>query len=215
MSVIRPPSVSPPSIDRRRFLEIGAAASLTASLTAALAEVAGAATLASGGLRARAREAGPLKLHTVIYDERFEAARRFGEALRSHRVPARSIRGDVTQLWYAWLHPLWKREPAPIAGLTAYAAMFCLERLAWDQRLRMIHCDVGNMNTAGNAADSAGDWPIEQAALIARGIGAGSLAPSRRGAAADAFAASAGGPLHFWIIAPQAELAPLTTDLTV
>lgn len=182
MSVVRPSS-----IDRRRFLEIGAAASLTVAL---------------GPLRARAREAGGLKPHSVIYDERFEAAHRFGEALRGHSVPTRPIRGDVTQLWYAWLYPLWKHAPAPIVGLTAYAAMFCLERLAWDQRLRMIHCDV---------LDTDGEWPIEQAAVIARGIGAGSFAAPRRGAAADAFAASAGGPLHFWIIAPQAQLAPLTT----
>jgi hypothetical protein len=182
----------PPSIDRRRFLEIGGAASLTAAL--------------AGRLRPRAPEAGGLKPHTVIYDERFETARRLGETVQSLGVPARPIRGDVTQLWYAWLNPLWKRAPAPIAGLTAYAAMFCLERLAWDQRLRMIHCDV---------ADRGSDWPIEQAAVLARGIGAGSLAAPPRGAAANAFAASAGGPLHFWIIAPQAELAPLTTDLTI
>lgn len=177
----------PASIDRRRFLEIGAAA----SLTAALIEVPGAArALASDQLRAHAPEALRIKPHAVIYDERFESAHHFGEAARSLGVPARAIRGDVTQLWYAWLNPLWKREPAPIAGLTAYAAMFCLERLAWDQRLRMIHWEVG--------AD--GDWPTEQAALMARGIGATSLAAPRAGAAANAFAASTGGPLHFWFI---------------
>jgi hypothetical protein len=69
--------------------------------------------------------------------------------------------------------------------------MFCLERLAWDQQLRMIHWDVG---------DRVSDWPIEQAAVIAKGIGPGALAAPRRGAAADAFAASAPGPLHFWFI---------------
>ncbi len=187
------PVVRPASIDRRRFLEIGAAASLSAAL----------ASSSAAGLRTRTSEDRGLEPHTVIYDERFEGARRFAEAVRRHRVPARSIRGDVTQLWYAWLYPLWKRAPAPIAGLTAYAAMFCLERLAWDQRLRMIHCDVH---------DASGDWPIEQAAVLARGIGAGSLAAPRRGPAADAFAAAAGGPLHFWIIAPKARLAPRTAD---
>jgi hypothetical protein len=194
----------PPSIDRRRFLEVGAAASLGAALT----DVSGAAARAiardSSRLHARAPEPGGLKAHAVIYDERFLGARRFAEAVRRLGVPVQPIRGDATQLWYAWLYPLWKRAPSPIAGLTAYAAMFCLERLAWDRRLRMMQC------AAGDAADASEGWPIERAAMIARGIGAGTFAGPRRGAAADALASAAAGPLHFWVIAPRAQLATLT-----
>ena len=195
----------PSSIDRRRFLEIGAAASLTAALPQAPA--AAAPAVANGPQRARSPEVAGLKPHAVIYDERFEVARRFAVSVRSARVPVHPMRGDVTQLWYAWLYPLWKRAPAPIAGLTAYAAMFCLERLAWDQHLRMVRC------AAGEAAYGSAGWPMERAAAIARGIQASSLASSRHGAAADArVAAESGpgsGPLHFWLIASPAQLATL------
>lgn len=120
--------------------------------------------------------------HAVIYDERFAGARRFAAAVRARHVPVQSIRGDVTQLWYSQLHPLWKRSPVMIAGLTGYAAMFCLEQLAWDHRLRMIQC------AAGAAREAAVDWPLHRAAILA---------------------AAAAGPLHLWIIAPPAHLPAL------
>jgi hypothetical protein len=192
----------PSSIVRRRLLELGAAA----SLTAALGDVSGAAAraLASDQDRSPAGASEPpgLKPHAVIYDERFEPARRFAVSVRSVPVPVHPIRGDVTQLWYSVLCPLWKRSPAPLAGLTAYAAMFCLERLAWDHQLRMVRC------AAGDAVYGSAGWPMERAAVIARGIGASSLA-ARRVAAADALAAAGAAPLHFWLIASPAQLASL------
>jgi len=167
-------------IDRRRFLEMSSAA----SLAAALPQVPGAA---AGSLSARSPEPAALKPHLVIFDERFEAARRFGVSVRSIPVPVHPIRGDVTQLWYSLLHPLWKRAPVPIAGLTTYAVMFCLEQLARDQQLRMLRYD------AGKAAHGFAGWPMERAAVIARG-----------------FRTSSDGALHFWLIAQPAQLAALT-----
>src|SRR5262249_14378558 len=32
---------------------------------------------------------------------------------------------------------LWRERPAAIAGMTDYAAIFCLERLAWDAGMRV------------------------------------------------------------------------------
>lgn len=137
-------------IDRRRLIASGTAASFIAALV--------------GAPVARARAAVPspapadppaglpatpagwdeylssdriAALRLVLFDERFAAACRFGEAMRRRGLPVRAIRGDVTDVWYSRLHPLWRREPAVIAGLTPYAAMFCLERLAWDHGLRM------------------------------------------------------------------------------
>ena len=43
------------------------------------------------------------------------------------------------RVWYDDLCLRWRREPAAIAGLTAHGALFCLERLAWDQRLRVVY----------------------------------------------------------------------------
>lgn len=174
-------------IERRRFLQLGTAASLTAALPAVSAS--SAPGLDAGPLRARSPQPGGLEPHAVIYDERFEAARRLAASVRSARIPTHPIRGDVTQLWYTWLSPLWKRSPLPIAGLTAYAAMFCLERLAWDQRLRMVRC------TAGRLDCSFSGW----------------LANPRGAAIADAYTAAADGPLHLWLIAPPAQLAALGT----
>ncbi|MGH8259734.1 MAG: hypothetical protein ACREUG_08590, partial [Steroidobacteraceae bacterium] len=73
----------------------------------------------------------------AVFDERFAAARRFGAAMQRRGLRVHAIRGDVTQVWYSHLHPQWKRAQSPVAGVTAYAAMFCLERLAWDHGLRM------------------------------------------------------------------------------
>lgn len=193
--------VSPPSIDRRRFLEIGAVGA-AASLTAGLMAVTG-ATGAGGRQATRPPERGGLRPDAVIYDERFEAARRFAVSVRSIPVPVQAMRGDVTQLWYSHLYPLWKRTPAPIAGLTAYAAMFCLERLAWDRELRMVRC------VAGKAAHGSAGWPMERAAMVARGLRASWLASPRGASAAGEVAAAADGPLHFWLIASRPQLAAL------
>jgi hypothetical protein len=150
-----------------------------------------------------------LRPHLVIYDERFEAAQRFAVSVRSIPAPVHPIRGDVTQLWYSQLQPLWKRAPVAIAGLTTYAVMFCLEQLARDQQLRMIRYD------AGKAAHGSAGWPIERAAVIARGFRASPVSGTRRRTAADALAAATDtGPLHFWLIAQPHSLQPSPPDQT-
>ncbi len=53
-------------------------------------------------------------------------------------IPVCVIDGDVTALWYEDLQPLWRKQPMPIAGLTARPALFCLERLAWDHGMRVV-----------------------------------------------------------------------------
>ncbi|MGH8228063.1 MAG: hypothetical protein ACREU3_09210 [Steroidobacteraceae bacterium] len=137
-------------IDRRRLIASGTAASFIAALVGAPLARARAAVL---GPVPAGPPAGPpampagwdeylssdriASLRLVLFDERFAAACRFGKAMRRNGLPVRAIRGDVTDVWYSRLHPLWKREPAAVAGLTAYAAMFCLERLARDHGLRM------------------------------------------------------------------------------
>jgi hypothetical protein len=75
---------------------------------------------------------------TVVADTRFAASRAFSaEAGRSGSRIA-WIDGDITNLWYDELDLLWRREPAVIAGLTAYGAFFCLERLGMDRGLRLV-----------------------------------------------------------------------------
>ena len=84
------------------------------------------------------------KLHLAIFDHRFAAGRQFASSSEARGVATRPIANDVTSLWYSELHPLWKQQPVAIAGVTTYGALFCLERLAWDHGMRVLHreqCD--------------------------------------------------------------------------
>lgn len=74
----------------------------------------------------------------MIHDERFKEGLAFAHAARAleHRLPA--TRGDVTALWYSGQLKAWQDRPILTCGLTTPDALFCLERLAWDARLRML-----------------------------------------------------------------------------
>lgn len=129
-------------LNRRVFIEAGAAASLAAALGTPSGGSHGApAGSSSARVEAHHRIGASQRVpvHAVVFDERFTAARRFGETARRLGSLVLPIRADVTELWSSQLYPLWRQAPAPVAGITAYAAMFCLERLAWDHGLRMVH----------------------------------------------------------------------------
>lgn len=85
---------------------------------------------------------GPADAHAfraVIFDRRFAPSQAFGAAAQRLGLPVAAIEGDITALWFDTLEPAWRRQPAPIAGLTAHGALFCLERLAWDHDLRVVY----------------------------------------------------------------------------
>ena len=120
-------------INRRGFVQAGVAASV------------GGAWFAARGLEVfPTAEAGRLRQARLpylaaIFDERCAAGQDFAGEARKCAIDTRPIRGDVTDLWYSRLHPVWKQRPAPIAGLTGYGALFCLERLAWDHGMRVVY----------------------------------------------------------------------------
>ncbi len=181
-------------ISRRHFVQTGLAGSLAGLL----------------GTPALAGTTRGAPLHAVVFDERFAEAVRFGHAARGRGLPTRSMRGDVTDLWYGELHPLWKERPAPIAGLTAYGALFCLEQLAWDHRMRVIYHGTHATGQAGQEVlDEAAHWPADLAARIAvvdsqrrwAGLAPARHTPARRSlTSGPAFASS----LHSWVIARPA-----------
>ena len=125
-------------LSRRAFVRHGVTGSVTALV--------GGTTLVA---LATAREPSPdavgasnnhhSKLHLAIFDHRFAAGRQFASSSEARCIDTRPIANDVTSLWYSELYPLWKRQPAAIAGLTTYGALFCLERLAWDHGMRVLH----------------------------------------------------------------------------
>lgn len=96
----------------------------------------GAAVLAATAVPASLPPHLPIP-YRVIFDERFEAGRRFGADALSRGWVTRAIRGDVTHVWFHELSLRWKRGPAPIAGLTTASSLFVLERLSWDVGMRV------------------------------------------------------------------------------
>ena len=111
---------------RREFLKVGLAASalLPAGARASLAVVEAPAAVS---------------LYKVLYDTRFAASVAFAQSAAARGVAVHAMTGDMTPFWYDDLYHRWRQEPAAIAGLTAHGALFCLERLAWEQRMRVVY----------------------------------------------------------------------------
>ena len=111
--------------NRREFLKIGLAAAAWPGVTAAdaspLHEVAEAPSL-----------------YKAIYDKAYDSAREFAAEMRRRGVVVHAIDQDITSVWFHDLALRWRRGPAAIAGLTAPTALFCLEQLAWDHRMRVV-----------------------------------------------------------------------------
>jgi hypothetical protein len=190
---------------RREFLKVGlAAAALPAT---ARPEFAGA-------------EASPsVALYRVLYDTRFAASVAFARRAAVRGLAVQAMAGDMTAFWYDDLYHRWQRGPAAIAGLTARGALFCLERLAWDQRMRVVfrgehapaaagcvaHRFEGPAAALRSAVQAAASsaWADELADVVAscpanhgeRGT-ATALTASTRALAAEA--------LFSWVIAPAA-----------
>lgn len=84
-----------------------------------------------------ARASGPSYFRT-IFDERFPESVTFGVEADRQGESARSIKGDITPLWFNEIDVQWRKEPAAIAGLTPFGPLFCLERWGWDAGLRVV-----------------------------------------------------------------------------
>ena len=112
---------------RREFLQIGVAA-----LALPIASRGAFASSAVLG------EPATTPLYKVIFDERFATSVAFSREASRLGAPVHGIKGDITDLWFHDLYARWKQGPAAIAGLTGHGAIFCLERLAWDQGMRVV-----------------------------------------------------------------------------
>jgi hypothetical protein len=195
--------------NRRQFLQIGITA--------------GAWPLAAGAARAagtRSAQGGNVPLYKVIYDRRFEDSVAFARRMETLDVPLHAIEGDMTRFWFDELYYAWRRGPAAIAGLTAHGPLFCFERLAWDQGLRVVfraeHKPVGGslehdlsgpltMLHESLALTNAGTrWSECMADVVAHcPRGRAEIATTRlKAEATTAVAASDGEPLYSWVIAP-------------
>jgi hypothetical protein len=112
---------------RREFVKAGLAAS-------ALLPAAARADFAVAG------ELDPVAaIYKVLYDTRFAASVAFARRAAARGLAVHAMAGDMTRFWYDDLYHRWLQGPAAIAGLTAHGALFCLERLAWEQRMRVVY----------------------------------------------------------------------------
>lgn len=189
---------------RRELLKAGLAAS-------ALPLAAGACFAAAEPARAA------VPLYKVLYDTRFAASVAFAERAAARGLAVLGLDGDVTRVWYHDLYHRWRQAPVAIAGLTASGALFCLERLAWDQSLRVVYRGEHSASPAGVRHRLDGPLPMLSAAAAAAADDSWSAAladfvaecPSERAQrctslyvtrhAGDAPAAE---PLFSWVIAP-------------
>ena len=156
-------------------------------------------------------------IYKVLYDTRFPASVSFARRAAARGLSVHATAGDMTRFWYDDLYHRWRQEPAAIAGLTAQGALFCLERLAWEQRMRVVyrgehvpqegggivHRFEGPAQLASVAAAATADagWAAALADIVAE-CPSGCI--SRSAARASTARAGAEPPeaLFSWLIAP-------------
>src|SRR5688572_21134356 len=191
---------------RRQFLKAGLAAS--ALQVAARADIA-----------APERTVPTVSIYKVLYDTRFPASVAFARRAATRGLAVHAMTGDMTRFWYDDLYHRWQREPAAIAGLTAHGALFCLERLAWEQRMRVVYCGEhapaadgrvvhrfegpAQLTAAAAAATVNSDWSAALADVVVE-CPKGRRAQLRAAQSLAASGARASSPdvLFSWVIAP-------------
>ena len=111
--------------------------------------------------------AAAVPLYKTLYDTRFAESVAFAERAAARGLAVLSMDGDVTPIWYHDLYHRWRQAPAAIAGLTAHGALFCLERLAWDHRLRVVYRGEHSAAPGGVVHRLDGPAPMLSAAAAA------------------------------------------------
>ncbi len=159
---------------RRDFLQLGIAASALPFAEAARLSM---STIPAAPSR--------MPFYKVVFDERFPDSVTFARQMQKLGATVHGITGDITDFWYHELHHRWTNAPVAVAGLTAYGPLFCLERLAWDHRMRVVyraehrlrpdgrieHAFAGPESMLRHAMDLVGggpDWGAHVANIVGR-----------------------------------------------
>ena len=201
---------------RREFLQAGIAASAIPIGAAAFKSA------ASRVPKVSAVSASPdaaVSFYKVVFDERFSDSVAFAAEMKRLGAAVHGISGDMTDLWYRDLHPRWQETPVAIAGMTAHGALFCLERLAWDHRMRVVfraehrygmdacveHVVSAPDTTLRDAAglgDAGSNWSVVVARLVNRCSQSGEQAAHTVITRLAQPAPADQEPLFSWVIAP-------------
>ncbi len=134
-------------IDRREFVTTGLL-------------LAGASTLSTPVLASPAADIGIPNPELFIYDSRYPQARELAKTMGAAGVKLIAIEGDFTPVWSATVQPLWKQRPMVVAGMTTERALFVLQTLAADYRMKLFQSHV--MELVG------GSEPLHQWLLVPR-----------------------------------------------
>jgi hypothetical protein len=191
-------------------------------------EVLGAAALVSmlpvfptgSGIFASALPPLPMPFYKIIFDSRYAPAIAFGNEAARQGFQAQGFDGDLTNLWFYDLHPVWRDRPVAVAGLTNHRALICLQSFASDHRLRVIYQGEHRMHDDGSVEHQVWgpmqslqeisgiesqniDWPRKVAQLLKTFPGS----PSNRTRATckSTLKVKSGthvGSLFSWVIAP-------------
>lgn len=162
--------------NRREFLQTGAA-------IAAIAMNSKLAANAAIGERPR------VSLRWALYDDRYEDGRSFAAAAAAQGIATRAlVDGDITRFWHDELDVLWRREPAPIAGLTQFGPMLVIEQLAAECRMHLTVSGEHRFARLAAAVQTPGPSIIHYYTPLTVAQGHGS--------ALD-------GPLYSWVVAPR------------
>jgi hypothetical protein len=124
---------------RREFLVRSLAASAFAACP-----IAGHSLFAGGapeapGVRLRSFRAPAGQVSKVLFDRDFPVASAFAAEASRRGVPAFAVGDDAGGVWIAEIEPLWRRGTGAIAGLTRGVPLFCLELLARDYGMAVVH----------------------------------------------------------------------------
>ncbi len=157
-------------------------------------------------------------LYMAIYDERYTEGAQFAAEINTLGIATRAIRGDITDVWFDDLDLRWRQSPVAVAGLTTESALFCLERLAWDHRLRVVFraehalsrdCVEHTVSCSSATLDQLHDlervhtgWWAPEVAHVVADVPARQLPDSTRTVRTPATGAEAAGFLVSWVIAP-------------
>ncbi len=172
---------------------------------------------------ASAAEPRFLRLDRFVYDSRFPEAVDMAHAAARRGVQLAGMSGDLTPLWYDHLHLQWKRQPAALGGVTTREALFVLETLAADHRMRVIYRGEHGTQRDGRVIhalrgpasliaelgpepDAGVLGPLLVRAMTRCPMGAPSAARVRW-AVRSGSAPSRTAPLISWIIAPRSSIA--------
>ena len=106
-------------VDRRTVLKLGATSAAGALMN-----------ISAAALGAMAPDSPGIPISRAIFDGRSAEGLAFASEMRGRGVATSEAGTDLAKLWYGDLQTHLRQSPAPIAGLTDRATLFCLEELA-------------------------------------------------------------------------------------